>query len=111
MAVRMLRVCALQNDLRERARVLHEDRSAWWGLRWDGEREVVVVSVVTFPELEETLEMLREAHARMTVEYQTMRPRTEEAAEQLRAKLSEGWLQRLGLDDLPPEGKGRSKIR
>lgn len=116
LAVRILHVCALQNGLRERARVLHEDQSAWWDLKWDAEREVVVLSVVTFPELENTVEMLQVAHDRMSDEYQTMRPRTKEAVEQLKAKLSAGWMERLGLGDLLPginerEGKSRNRIR
>jgi hypothetical protein len=72
--------------------------------------------MVTFLELEDTMGMLQGAQDRRSDEYQTMRPRIEEAIEQLKAKLSVGWLERLGLGDSPPEineleGESRSSIR
>ncbi|KAH6848155.1 hypothetical protein B0I37DRAFT_446280 [Chaetomium sp. MPI-CAGE-AT-0009] len=101
MATRMLHVCALQESLQERASSLDESQSAWWDLAWDADRDTVVLRMATFPEIEDTADMLRKASARMRAEHESIRPRTIEAIEQLKAKVSAGWLKRLGLDDLP----------
>ncbi|KAK4033063.1 hypothetical protein C8A01DRAFT_19948, partial [Parachaetomium inaequale] len=106
MATRVLHLCALQDRLRDRVRSTYGNQSAWWDLAWDADRETVALTFVTLPELEDTLALLDAAYERMTAEQEALwdlHEAIDDAARQLKAKVSAGWVKRLGLDGLPRE--------
>jgi hypothetical protein len=101
----MLQACRLQDDLRARVRSLGLGPSAPWRLEWDANSSTAVVTFVTFPEIDEVRLQIKAELARMNAErrrgwyhFSVLRSITG----QLEKEMSDGWLQRLGLEpELP----------
>lgn len=102
MATRMQRVCSLQDEVRDRLRLLPYDWSAWWQLYRErcAAREAVGLAFVTFPAAQYTIAHIQEAMARLDAQTEPLMDERgfSEAYERLRSEALAGWERRLGLD-------------
>jgi hypothetical protein len=105
MASKMLRACALQEELRQHVRALDEAQSAWWHLEWDDVRETANLTFVTFPPVQDTVRELRVAMQRIEA---WAKPNAGtwymgKAIAALESVVLPGWIDRVGLGGLPLE--------
>jgi len=102
MATEVQRVCSLQDEVRERLRLLPYDPSAWWQLRSQrgADGETAALSFVTFPAAQDTLAQVREAMAQLDAQVEPLmdEKRFRRAYDRLRRDAHDGWKRRLGLD-------------
>ncbi|KAG7287572.1 hypothetical protein NEMBOFW57_007084 [Staphylotrichum longicolle] len=102
LATRMQRICSLQDEVRDRLRLLPYDRSAWWQLYRErcAAREAVGLAFVTFPAAQDTVAHIREAMARLDAQTEPLMDERgfSEAYGRFRSEALAGWERRLGLD-------------
>ncbi|KAH6614438.1 hypothetical protein B0J18DRAFT_413607 [Chaetomium sp. MPI-SDFR-AT-0129] len=106
LAASVQRTCDAQDALRARVHAARKDQSSWWDLKWDAGRETVALTFVTLPELQDTVAPLDAAYDRIEAQFRELwqlEKQIEEAVGRLKTKVSDGWLERLGLGDLPLE--------
>jgi hypothetical protein len=102
-AARLQRVCDLQDTLRHRVRSALSDRSWWWDLEWDADREKVMLAYAMLPEIEDTVALLNNASDRIGDEDTAiweLEDFLKQAARLLKTEVSSGWVERLGLGHL-----------
>lgn len=101
----MQRACLFQDALLERVQSLRYDKpSRWWNLEWDDDSETVVVTFVTFLELEDArafikseLDQLRAAGDPLIWSSRDIRYIKGDLA----STMGPGWLERLGFERAP----------
>ncbi|KAK3294414.1 uncharacterized protein B0H64DRAFT_324781 [Chaetomium fimeti] len=105
MATKMLRACALQDELRQHARSLDGNQSAWWHLEWDDARETADLAFVTFPPVQDTIRELRVVMDQIKARRSTLSGTwyMGKAVDELKNAVLPGWIERLGLGGLPLE--------
>lgn len=105
-AARVQRVCILQDTLRHRIRSALSDRSWWWDLEWDADREKVVLAYAMLPEIDDTLAILKNASDRIGAQDAAiweLEDFLKQAVRLLKTEVSAGWVERLGLGNLQME--------
>ncbi|KAH6856192.1 hypothetical protein B0I37DRAFT_412142 [Chaetomium sp. MPI-CAGE-AT-0009] len=105
MAAKMLRACELQDELRQHAKSLDGNQSAWWHLQWDDVLETADLAFVTFPPAQETITELRVAMDQIKARVNTLSGTwyMARAVDELKQVVLPGWIDRLGLNGLPLE--------
>lgn len=102
-ASRLQRTCLVQDTLRARLYSALTNQSWWWDLEWDSVGHKVVLTYVTLPERQDTLNLLEKADHRIGSEEAAIWEREDplkDFVKQLKTELSAGWLERIGLGNL-----------